>query len=288
MRRLVLLLALGLTLAPAACGGGDEAPPGEAEAPDSAVLAAATATERADSYRADMTIRMEGLAAEPVTMSAEGIFQRRPILGRMTMDMSDLGAAAGGGGLGEVDIVMDGLVFYMRMPFLRQLDPSLKPWIRFDLAEIGKQQGFDLGQLMQFGTQTDPAQALAYLRAASDDVETVGSEEVRGVETTRYRMTVELARVPDAAPPGQREALRAQVQQLRELSGIDEVPTDVWVDEDGLVRRQRLLYRDMRLAPGREGDMTMTMELYDFGVDVDVEPPPAGQVTDIATLLERG
>ncbi|MGH3033468.1 MAG: hypothetical protein ACRDON_02790 [Gaiellaceae bacterium] len=284
MRRLLLLLLAALALA--GCGGGETTVEEEPKsASTDALAAAATATEAAGSYRADIEITMEGLAPEPVTMTAEGVFSREPVLARMTMDMSDLGTGTGFVEIGEIEMVMDGLVVYMRMPFLQELSPGLKPWIKFDLQELGEQQGFDFEQLMQFGTQSDPSQALAYLRAASDDVEEVGTEDVRGVETTHYGMTVELARVADAAPPEQREALRVQTEQLRELSGISRVPTEVWVDDEGLVRRQRLTYRDMRFAPGQEGDMTVTMELYDFGVEVNVEPPPADEVTDIGELL---
>jgi hypothetical protein len=63
------------------------------------------------------------------------------------------------------------------------------------------------------------------------------------------------------------------------------VPKEVWVDDDGLVRRMKLAYDDMRFAAGQRGDMAMTMELYDFGVDADVEPPPARQVVDIEQLM---
>jgi hypothetical protein len=168
------------------------------------------------------------------------------------------------------------------------VQPGLKGWIRFDLQALGEEAGLDFDQLMQLGSQSDPSQALAYLRAASDDIQEVGSEEVRGVETTHYRMTVDLARVAAAAPPAQREALQAQVDELIEKSRIQNVPTDVWIDEDGLVRRQRLTYENMAFAPGVHGDMTMTMELFDFGVDVEVDPPPASQVVDLQELLKGG
>lgn len=286
-RRVASLLLVVLALA--ACGGAEEPVPRGAEAPGEPVLAAAaTATEAAGSYRADLELTMDGLAPEPVTLTGAGVFQRDPTLAQMTMDTSELGGIAGGLDLGDVEMVMDGLVVYVRVPFLQEISPALGPWISLDLREAGAQQGLDVAHLTQFGAQSDPARALAYLRAASDDLETVGTEAVRGIETTHYRMTVDLARVAEAAPSAERDALRAQMERLQELSGVEQVPTEVWVDGDGLVRRQTLTYQDMRFAPGQEGDMTMTMELYDFGADVDVEPPPADDVTDIGALLGRG
>jgi hypothetical protein len=79
----------------------------------------------------------------------------------------------------------------------------------------------------------------------SADFEEVGREEVRGAKTTRYHGTVE----------GQ--------------------PTDVWIGDDNLLRRVQV------------GDetTTVTIELYDFGVEVDVEPPDQGEVFDVSDLI---
>jgi hypothetical protein len=92
-------------------------------------------------------------------------------------------------------------------------------------------------------------------------------------------MTVDLEKVAKLNPEQ-----RGNVERVIEQSGVREVPTEVWVDDDGLVRRMKLLYDDMQFAAGQRGDMAMTMELYDFGLEVDVEPPPAGQVVDIEKL----
>jgi hypothetical protein len=34
--------------------------------------------------------------------------------------------------------------------------------------------------------------------------------------------------------------------------------------------------------------MELTMEFFDFGVDVDVEPPPSDEVIDIQELIGAG
>jgi hypothetical protein len=204
----------------------------------------------------------------------------------MTMDMSEF-AAGSGQDLGEAEFVYDEFVMYMKFPLLQQVQPGLKPWVKFDLRDLGKQQGFDIGQLSQFN-QNDPSQALQYLRAASGNVQEVGREEVRGVETTHYGMRVDLRKVISQAPAEQREQLRATIDQLVEQSGVETVPTEVWIDDDGLARRMRLTYNNMRFAPGQVGDMVMTMDLYDFGVEVDVKRPPKNQVTDIQKLIDQG
>ena len=59
------------------------------------------------------------------------------------------------------------------------------------------------------------------------------------------------------------------------------IPADVWVDNDGLARRIQLKLDLAKLAGpdgGTDGPvLTMSMDLYDFGVPVHVEAPPASE-----------
>jgi hypothetical protein len=281
-RLLAVLLLASLWLA-AACGSGEEASaPKEGAAPEAEVAAAAGKTADAGSYRAEFTLTMDGaIPGSPgrrVAMDGEGVFDAKAQSGRMTFDMSEVAKALGAQDFGDIEVVMERFVMYMRFPLLQQLQPGMKPWVRFDLREIAAQQGLDLAGLQQLN-QSDPRQVLLYLEAASGRVDEVGVEDVRDVATTHYQMTVDLEKVAKLNPE-QRE----NVERVIEQSGVREVPTEVWVDDDGLVRRMKLLYDDMQFAAGQRGDMAMTMELYDFGLEVDVEPPPAGQVVDIEKL----
>jgi hypothetical protein len=282
-RLLVLCVAASLAFA-AGCGRGEEAPaPDERGSPAAAVAAAATKTSDAGSYRADFSLAMDGVIpgspGRRVTMNGEGAFDTRAQSGRMTFDMSEFAKAVGAQDFGDMRIVMERFVMYMNLPLLQQLQPGMKPWIRFDLRRLAAQQGFDLAGLQQVN-QSDPRQALLYLRAASGRVDEVGEEDVRGVSTTHYRMTVDLEKVAKLNPEQRRN-----VERVVEQSGVRKVPTEVWVDDEGLVRRMALAYEDMQFAGGQRGDMAMRMELYDFGVDVDVSPPPPGQVIDLEDLM---
>jgi len=276
-----LAISLAMLAALTACGGTSTP-----ATPQAAVVEAANRTSEAGSSRASFEVVMTGLGPEPFTMTGEGVFDSSESKGRMTMDLSAL-AEGSGQDFGEAELIFDDFVVYMKFPFLQELQPGFKPWLKFDIRELGKEEGFDLGQLSQLN-QSDPSQALQYLRGASDDVKEVDREEVRGVETTHYRMTIDLKKVVDQAPEDQREQLRASIDQIVEKSGVRMVPTEVWIDADGLARRMKLTYEGMRFAPGQQGDMTMTMELYDFGVQVDVEPPPESEVTDVQELIEQG
>jgi hypothetical protein len=106
--------------------------------------------------------------------------------------------------------------------------------------------------------EISPQRLLAMLRGASEDTRRVGEEVVRGVETVRYRLEVECE------------------QADLDCDGTT-APVEVWVGGDGLVRRISL--------GDRSG--SGTIEFYDFGVEVGIEPPPAEQVEDVGALVGK-
>ena len=55
--------------------------------------------------------------------------------------------------------------------------------------------------------------------------------------------------------------------------------TDIWIDDDGLVRRQTMVIEVM----GQ--DVTQTMEYFDYGEPVEVDIPAADESVDISDLL---
>ena len=272
MRRTLALLALTLAALPLACGGDDLSP-------KAAVAEAATKTADAGSARVSFNGEMTGVPGGPFEIRGEGEFEGQR--GRVTFDMSDFAAASGGAFGSEMEMIMDGLVIYMKFPseLAAQL-PGGKPWLKMDLKEAGKELGIDFEDLMQF-QQADPTQSLRYLLGASDDFEEVGSEEVRGVATTHYRGTVDLRKVAELAP----EEVRTTYERVIALAGVTELPFEVWVDEEGLARRMKYEQPLPSGSGGQKSTMALTMEMYDFGVQVDVEPPPSDQVIDMQKLL---
>jgi hypothetical protein len=275
MRRALALLSLAIALLPA-CGESD------AVSPEAAVAEAATKTGQAGSVRVHFTGTMTGIPGGPFTIAGEGEFEGQR--GRMTFDMSDLAAATGGELGGEMEMVMDRFLLYMKFPpAVGSQLPRGKEWIRFDLKEAGKELGVDFEDLLQF-QQADPTQSLHYLRGATDDFEEVGSEEVRGVETTHYRGTVDLRKVLEQVPADARDSF----ERVFELMDVNELPFEVWIDEDGLARRMKY---EQPLPPGSGGEdasMALTMEMFDFGAAVDVEPPPDNEVIDLQELMSKG
>jgi hypothetical protein len=150
MQRRFPALACAVVVALAGCGGGSSGGSGDATSgatPIQAVQAAATKTGDAGSSRVAFTIAMSSAGSQQATITGEGAFDGTQHEGEMTMDLTKLGAAAGGADLGEAHVIFKGLTVYMKFPFLQQMQPNMKPWIRFDLDALGKQQGVDLGSL---------------------------------------------------------------------------------------------------------------------------------------------
>jgi hypothetical protein len=91
---------------------------------------------------------------------------------------------------------------------------------------------------------------------------------VRGVATTHCRLTVDLARA-DAALPAGVTVPPGPYRALRQL------PAEVWLDEAGLARRISVNSDPTRAA---ETQIWSVLELWDFGVSVDITPPGPDEV----------
>ena len=173
---------------------------------------------------------------------------------------------------------------YMKFDFLRRTVPQAKPWVVIDLEKVGRQMGFDLGALMQAG-QPDPGQQLEWLRG-SGQMEEVGDEDVRGVETTHYRGVVDLVKAAEQFRGPRADAARRSVRQLVRFTGHSTIPMEVWIDEDSLVRRMR--WTQTLPQGAAQSRMTMTMDVFDFGAPVAIARPPAQDVMTLEQLVTLG
>jgi hypothetical protein len=181
------------------------------------------------------------------------------------------------GGPATADLILDGregLVLYMRFPFLKQQLPRGKPWMKADIAKMGKAYGLDLDRLKET-KQSDPDQMLDYLKSAVG-VRRIGSDLVRREVTTHYSTVVKAETIVEQAPRDQQKAMR----EFLRLMGIKTYPVDIWVDRDGLVRRLAIEL-EYKQPHGEYVKMKVSEEYYDFGVEVNIKPPPARHVLDV-------
>ncbi|MGZ4353394.1 MAG: hypothetical protein ACXVZ4_07605 [Gaiellaceae bacterium] len=254
MRRLFplgLLAALLAALA-AGCGGGVTLDP---------VAQAATKTADAGSFRFEYTLAVAG-----ASMNGSGAYDEPNK--RMQMGFTFAAGSQVPAGM-TMDMILDtssGLIGYLRMPLISAFLPNGKSWIKFDLTKEAKAQGVDLSQLANV-TQADPRQTLDLLKQVGSSQE-LGHEQVNGAATTHYRVTVEAQKLIDAQPTdAAKEAMRKALAQ----ANIESFPIDVWVGDDGFLRR-------LEFALPQAGGMKLTENLTGFGSDVTVDLPPESEV----------
>jgi hypothetical protein len=265
-RRLTVLLAV-LAVALAGCSGGD---------PQALLDGAGDALEAAGTSRFEMVVEAVGDGSG--RFAAEGAQDLGTGALRMSIDLGDEAT--------ETETLLLGNEVFIRSPLFALFTGDPETWVRVDLEETAERQGLDADTLL--GEQTGPAALLAQLDGASDDLVELGSEEVRGVATTHLRVTVDTGAAIEQSDPAVREQLRAYA----EATGLPATyPMELWVDEDGLVRRIRTVL-DVPGSPGDPEGVTQqtTLELFDFGVRVDLEPPLPEQTIELADLardLER-
>jgi len=254
---LMPLLALGACAQPS-----DDGLRVDAAAAD-ALRSAPDAIAEAETARLEMTAEVLGPDGEPFTVSSSGAFDRAA---------EQLSVALEPGGpleLGPMQLVIDGDDAYVGTSLLR----DELTWYSVPADQLQA----STGDLFDRTTQ-DPTSVLEVLRGVSDDVTTVGTEEVRGEATTHYAATVDVAEALAAAAPESRDALDAQVDDL--LGGLESIPVDVWVGDDGLLHRFQVA------VEGQGAEATLTLELFDHGDDVDIEVPAPADVHSFGDLFD--
>jgi hypothetical protein len=102
---------------------------------------------------------------------------------------------------------------------------------------------------------------------------------VRGVFTTHYTLKIDLKELAK-----KNKDLRKSLEQIMKMSGIDSYPAEAWIDDQGNVRKLKV---DMsfNMPTGAAFTMSITEELYDFGVRASIKPPTGRHVVDMSALL---
>ena len=240
---------------------------------------AGDATKAQGSVRVSMDMVMDltsGAAPSKMLTRAEGIFDFQSRRGEMKMEMSGSDPALAS--MGTMEMVLDGTVIYMRGGVFDPMLPPGKTWLSFDLQTMGEQMGIDFSQLMQ--SQSDPVQGIEYLAGATD-VQEVGTEKIRGVDTTHYEAIIDYE-----ALAGEKPELAETLDRVVEMLGESRVPVEVWLDDDDLVRKM-VMEMPMPEMGAQTGDMMYAMEFYDYGTPVEIEVPNPDSAVDVLELQEE-
>lgn len=236
--------------------------------------ASATADQKTASFRGTLTMDLgavTGSSAGAISVDMSGSMQSKPLAGRMTMS----GMSVGGQNVGDITALITPDAMYMKMPMLA--DRLGKPWVEMKFSDLKAQSGFDFSQFTSQAQQMQPSQYIEQLEA-SGDVHAVGTETVNGIETTHYSGSVSL----EESLSHYTAAMRQQLEPIMKQAGFTGTGIDVWLDDKGLVRRVH------SSAEGGKNTFTLSMDVLDYGVPIDVTPPPPSEVADFGSLLSAG
>jgi hypothetical protein len=313
------LAASALLVGAAACS--DEGEPealtdseaGPAESVEFAATAAylsqAADKSVAEGYRTELRFSMSDEAEDDSPLMASGTiegdaFEIEMDLGPM---MSEIAESMGEPLPPEVagldltmDLAGDAERFYLHAPMLGGgmgaaggLAAIGDGWGYVDMAALGDQAPTDVASAL--GAQSVDPQAVVEMIQGADNVEELGSGEVRGtaVQGLSAEVTIgELMEVSGQDP----EAIAATAG-----GAVFDTPAaiEVWIDDDGYLRRMEFGY-DMAEVAAATGEDTGSlglanlqfsylMDMFDYGATVEFEPPAgAVDITDAyAELLQQ-
>ena len=275
MKKLLASLAVSSVLL-SACAKGPAPDPVN---PRDEVLDAMTAVYEAETLHEKITMSVDA-AGENLSFSGEADIDNEHKRVDMTMDLGMLG--------GEMQLLMDGGMVYMRSPAFQDVGTE---WVSMDPSKMDPAAAAQFGG---FGTGTTDPSAYVGLFAGVFDVKASGEQDLNGVSTTHYVGTIDLKRVlkgfsdvvGEDADKATRKQLKEVVKQF-ELLGIDQrIPFEIWIDGEGLPRRQRITMDFGKLVPGaEEASMEMTVDFSDFGKPVHITIPDPSEVTDMTGAL---
>lgn len=218
------------------------------------VDAASSAAAEAGSYRMEMEVSAESSGVE---VDVDGRF--------------DL--AADGSARGEMELPGSGTIRFLstggrgwfELPEGARVRAGGKRWVGFPVPEGGAE------------VTQDPLDVLRLLSGAGEVLD-MGADEVRGVDTRHYRAELDAEAL--AGLVQEQQAGLVTADQIRQLGGTGRL--ELWLDGDDLPRRVRAVFEAERMT------MTMAFELFEYGVDIDVTPPPADQVLEVGSHQEAG
>lgn len=259
---------------------------------------AAQASVAADTARFALELKMTmPLTDKALELRADGGFDTPARRAELSVDLSalaetlkSLGSAFGGqmkGDLGDpedwkLEVIRDGDVAYVSFPLMAEQLPAGKKWVKGDAKELS---GASAGRLGQFGSVagTDPRDVFGMLKAVSGSIVALGTDEIRGVETSHYKATIDVAKLEQLVPEAQRQSL-GSLDEAAKASGLSAIPIEVWIDDDQRVRKLSLDVEAKHPGTSQTVKASLVVELYDYGKLLDIKLPPADEVVDASTL----
>jgi hypothetical protein len=229
----------------------------------------------------------ESQAGLNLALSGHGSFNFTNHEGSFALSFAGLPASVlqrlGASSFAMTEVFKSGVV-YMQAPFFAGKLPQGAKWIKLDLAKAGQDLGLSPSALTSGGS--DPSEYLRELRATGTDVQVVGHEALRGVETTRYKASVELKKALEQQGHMSSSAASAALKRLSSVLGSQSLPVEAWVDGKGLLRK--LAIKTSEKVAAVPLSLDIGIEYFNFGPTPPVNVPAASETYDATNLTSKG
>ena len=186
-------------------------------------------------------------------------------------------------GDGIIEFISDGETVYLRWSLFTSLFGADTPWVSF--ADEGSDAlGSLSGGLGVNQVATGPDSFLGYFGGIGS-IDERGPAVIRGVATTHYAGTLDLAQAVALADPAQAEELRQQFAELG-VTALGTMPIELWVDDDGFLRRFAMDFDFAQLGGVAAADLGparlfISADFFNFGDAVQITVPSPDEVTEL-------
>jgi hypothetical protein len=211
--------------------------------------------------------------AERVSFSGTGRIASRPPEAQASFEFSPSGP---GGKQARLSLEMRVVNDVLFLQLSRSHDVNGKRWLKVDERKISQAAG--LSGLQSSG-EVDPHETLAYLRAVSGGLTSLGSQVIHGVPTTGSRGAIDLEKVAERTPADRRARTVAAIANLERVTGVSTIPFQVWIDSSHRVRRLSVVEGESSTLPNAI-KVYVTEDFVHFGPVRKVALPPSAEVFD--------
>ena len=234
------------------------------------VAKAAAATLSTGGYKMSAVTSITGSSA-PVTATMTGAIDTAANSGTMTVTETVDGEQI------HAPMIFSALNFWMKASAIAGAASRTggKAWIYVDMNKALGAVG--VGSLP---STINPSQFLNYLNSVGASPTKVGPVSINGVHTIEYRAVIDLSRYAE-----QNSAPSSAVSSLESALGGHSIPIEAWIDSENRVRRIHIAFPEC--VEGSRLQFSMTMGIYDFGSQPQVQVPARGSVYNLTPVLAK-
>ncbi len=230
------------------------------------VAAAAERTQEVPGMRMSLTMRVSTESAPATTITGSGAYNGAENLAQFTYH-----AKSPQGTPLEFEALMGEDAWYFHYPQFAGNLPEGKEWVKVE----------GLPGQNDMSKASSPQSSLQIL-AGSGSVQRLGQARVRGVPTTRYRVSMTAAGIVKGLRSEGKDEL-AEVFESAQLVGPSH--GEVFIDQHGMLRRMNMV--TTVVAEGKPVTTEIHSDLFDFGIHPNIQPPEDSQVLDLGPALEK-